>query len=516
MKLETALSRRLGLRYPFVSAPMFLISNKEMLLAGAQAGILACMPSLNARTNEQLRADLSWIRARTDKPIGINLTLGLTPPERIEADLAACLEFDVPVILTSYGNPAEIVKRAHEKNRLVFHDVITLAHGKKAVSVGVDAIIAVAAGAGGHAGRISPFVLVPWLAEELKVPIIAAGCISDGRQVVASLSLGAQLCYLGTRFIASTECGAVRRVQAAGGHRRPGGRGVHGRGVRHSRQLPQGHRAGELLRRPLSRGRQAVEGHLERGPGRRPHPRGQADGRDRRRPRARGPRHVPGAVMRALLVVLVFSGCVKSIPGGKAMEDNPIVQVGAPVLRSPAQDVPPERIPTPEFQALLTRMVATMRAAPGVGLAAPQIGVPWRVLVLEDREELMASLTPAERAERERVPVPVRVFINPTLTPVGEDKVTFFEGCLSVAGFAGLVERFHEVEVTGLDEQGQPQTWRVTGWPARILQHEVDHLGGTLYIDRMITRSFGTLPQVKARFGGRPIADIKQELGVNK
>ena len=209
MKLETALSRKLGLRYPFVAAPMFLISNKEMLLAAAEAGILGCMPSLNARTAEQFREDVKWVRARTDKPIGINLTLGLTSPERIEADLSACRELDVPVILTSYGNPAEVVRRAHEKHRLVFHDVITLHHGKKAVAAGVDAIIAVGAGAGGHAGRISPYVLVPWLAEELKVPIIAAGCISDGRQVVASLSLGAQLCYIGTRFIASTECGAV-------------------------------------------------------------------------------------------------------------------------------------------------------------------------------------------------------------------------------------------------------------------------------------------------------------------
>lgn len=198
------------------------------------------------------------------------------------------------------------------------------------------------------------------------------------------------------------------------------------------------------------------------------------------------------------------------------MEDNPIVQTGAPVLRSPAQDVSPERIGTPEFQSLLAKMIATMRAAPGVGLAAPQIGVPWRVLVMEDREELMASLTLKEREERERLPVPVRVFINPTLTPIGEDKVTFFEGCLSVAGFAGLVERFHEVEVTGLDEKGQSQTWRVKGWPARILQHEVDHLAGTLYIDRMITRSFGTMAQVKARFAGKAIADIKLELGVVK
>lgn len=209
MKLETSLSKKLGLKYPFVAAPMFLISNREMLVAAADAGILGCMPSLNARTPEKFREDLQWVRTRTDKPIGINLTIGLTPPERIEADLQACLEFDVPVILTSYGNPTELVKRAHEKNRLVFHDVISLHHGKKAAAAGVDAIIAVSAGAGGHAGRISPFVLVPWLKEELKVPIISAGCISDGRQVVASLSLGAELCYLGTRFIASTECGAA-------------------------------------------------------------------------------------------------------------------------------------------------------------------------------------------------------------------------------------------------------------------------------------------------------------------
>lgn len=209
MKLETSLSKKLGLTYPFVAAPMFLISNKEMLVAAAEAGILGCMPSLNARTPEKFREDLQWVRAKTDRPIGINLTIGLTPPERIEADLQACLEYDVPVILTSYGNPTELVKRAHEKKRLVFHDVISLHHGKKAVGAGVDAIIAVSAGAGGHAGRISPFVLVPWLKEELKVPIISAGCISDGRQVVASLSLGAELCYLGTRFIASSECGAA-------------------------------------------------------------------------------------------------------------------------------------------------------------------------------------------------------------------------------------------------------------------------------------------------------------------
>jgi nitronate monooxygenase len=214
MKLDTALSKKLGLKYPFVAAPMFLISNKEMIVASAEAGILGCMPSLNARTSEQFAADLQWIRARTDKPFGINITIGLTPAERIEADFAACVQAKVPVLITSYGNPTDLAKRAHGHGMTVFHDVITLQHAKKAEAAGVDAIIAVAAGAGGHAGKISPFVLYPWLAAELKVPIIAAGCISTGRQVVASLTLGAQLCYIGTRFIASTECGASEAYKA--------------------------------------------------------------------------------------------------------------------------------------------------------------------------------------------------------------------------------------------------------------------------------------------------------------
>jgi peptide deformylase len=159
-------------------------------------------------------------------------------------------------------------------------------------------------------------------------------------------------------------------------------------------------------------------------------------------------------------------------------------------------------------------MVASMRAAPGVGLAAPQLGVGLRVFVVEDRTELMATLSPAELAERERVPVPLRVFVNPVVTPVGERKVTFFEGCLSVAGFAALVPRYEEVEVAGLDETAKPVSWRVRGWPARILQHEMDHLNGGLYVDRMLTRSFGTLPQVKERFAGKPIAQVLAALGL--
>lgn len=159
-----------------------------------------------------------------------------------------------------------------------------------------------------------------------------------------------------------------------------------------------------------------------------------------------------------------------------------------------------------------------MRRAPGVGLAAPQIGVPLRVIVLEDREELMTKLTPSERTERERVAFAPRVFLNPKLRLIGGDsaaaRATFFEGCLSVRGYVALVDRAIEVEVTGLDEHGDDQTWRVRGWPARILQHEVDHLDGTLYVDRMATRSFSNADEARRRFAGRPIAEVRKLLGL--
>jgi nitronate monooxygenase len=207
-RIRTPLSDRLGLKYPIVCAPMFIISNKEMIVASAEAGILGSMPSLNLRTREEFRAALEWIRARTDRPFGINLTIKLTDPERLMFDLETCLEFKVPVIITSYGNPSELARRAHDAGAIVFHDVIHLKHALKAQESGADAIIGVSAGAGGHAGTTSPFVLYPYLRENLRVPVIAAGCIATGRQVASALSLGAELAYMGTRFIASTECGA--------------------------------------------------------------------------------------------------------------------------------------------------------------------------------------------------------------------------------------------------------------------------------------------------------------------
>lgn len=208
MSFSTPLARRLGLQHPIVAAPMFLISNKEMMVAAAQAGILGSMPTLNARTPEALEADLQWIRSKTDKPFALNVTLGLSDPDRLEADLTLMERYEVPVWLTSYGDPTAAVKRAKAVGATVLHDVIHAKHARKAAAAGVDGIIAVGAGAGGHGGTTSPYVLIPHLHEVTGLPIAAAGCISTGAQIVASLALGAELAYVGTRFIASTECGA--------------------------------------------------------------------------------------------------------------------------------------------------------------------------------------------------------------------------------------------------------------------------------------------------------------------
>jgi peptide deformylase len=192
----------------------------------------------------------------------------------------------------------------------------------------------------------------------------------------------------------------------------------------------------------------------------------------------------------------------------------PIVQIGDPVLRARAREVRVEDLGTAALQELVTTMTAVMREAPGVGLAAPQIGVPLRVIVLEDPEAYQARISAADRAERERVPFSLRVLVNPVLRMVGDTRATFYEGCLSVNGYVALVERHREVEVSGLDATGAKVAWRVAGWPARILQHEVDHLDGTLYVDRMLTRSFAVAEQAARHFAGKSVAEIRELLGV--
>ena len=198
----------------------------------------------------------------------------------------------------------------------------------------------------------------------------------------------------------------------------------------------------------------------------------------------------------------------------RALSLPPVVQAGHPVLRAAAQPVDPADLDSEELRALVQTMVAVMRAAPGVGLAAPQIGVGLQVIVLEDAEALMARLTPPERAARGRVPYPLQVLINPKLTLLGDERATFFEGCLSVKGYMALVERALTVEASGLDEHGKEVTFTVSGWPARILQHEVDHLRGTLYVDRMLTRTL-CCNEEAPRWIGLSASETRAKLGID-
>jgi peptide deformylase len=189
-----------------------------------------------------------------------------------------------------------------------------------------------------------------------------------------------------------------------------------------------------------------------------------------------------------------------------------IVQAGNPVLRQQARPLSLAEIRGREIQKLIESMRTCMHEAPGVGLAAPQLGLALQVAVIEDREEYHKDVSEALLLERERSPVPFHAIINPAIEEIGEERAEFFEGCLSVSGFSALVARARVVRVTCLDERGQRKVIEASGWYARILQHEIDHLKGTLYIDRMRTRSFTTMENLTEFWKSKPVNVIKSEL----
>jgi peptide deformylase len=172
------------------------------------------------------------------------------------------------------------------------------------------------------------------------------------------------------------------------------------------------------------------------------------------------------------------------------MPTLPIVEAGDPVLRTPARALTPDEIRTARIATLIEVMRETMRQAPGVGLAAPQVGLPLQLAVIEDRPDYHEGIDPEELARRGRAPVAFHVIVNPRLIVVEAGPAVFAEGCLSVPGYMATVARALAVRVEALDHNARPVTIDATGWYARILQHEIDHLGGTLYVDRMDSRTF--------------------------
>lgn len=204
----------LGIDYPIIGAPMFLVSYPDLVCAVSNAGGIGSMPALNYRTTDELRRGLAEMRSRTNKPIGINLILHKEHNPRWAEQFEVCLEYKVELLITSLGSPRSIIREAKSVGAKVYCDVTTLKHANIVAKSGADALIAVAQGAGGHAGAISPFALIPYLKSEIpEIPVVASGAISTGRQMAAALALGADAVYVGTRLIATPEAQAYEEYK---------------------------------------------------------------------------------------------------------------------------------------------------------------------------------------------------------------------------------------------------------------------------------------------------------------
>ncbi|WP_036157307.1 NAD(P)H-dependent flavin oxidoreductase [Maribacter forsetii] len=202
------------LSLPAVAAPMFLISGPQLVIECCKNGIVGTFPALNQRTSEgfeewliEIKSALKTFEEETGKkaaPFGVNLIVHATNP-RLEADVKLCVKHKVPLIITSLGAVSEVVDAIHSYGGLVFHDIIKKRHAEKAAEAGVDGLILVAAGAGGHAGTINPMPLVAEIKKFYHKTILLSGCISTGRDIASALQMGADLAYMGTRFINTNE-----------------------------------------------------------------------------------------------------------------------------------------------------------------------------------------------------------------------------------------------------------------------------------------------------------------------
>ncbi|WP_206202765.1 nitronate monooxygenase family protein [Thioalkalivibrio sp. XN279] len=200
-------SFRSRIAVPAVAAPMFLVSGPELIIETCKGGIPAAFPALNRRSTAEFVEWLDEVGGALDEthaPWGVNLIVHRSNP-RLEADLAACVEHKVPFIVTSLGAVPDLVKAVHGYGGVVFHDVISIRHAHKAAEAGVDGLIAVCAGAGGHSGATSPFALTSEIRQFFDGTLLLAGAINEGHQVAAALVMGADLAWMGSRFIATRE-----------------------------------------------------------------------------------------------------------------------------------------------------------------------------------------------------------------------------------------------------------------------------------------------------------------------
>jgi nitronate monooxygenase len=213
--MTSSVAKLSNLTIPVIAAPLFLVSGPDLVINCCKEGVVGTFPSLNLRTAAGFEEWLVQIKGalaahdaaepgRPAAPFGVNIIAHKTNT-RLEEDMALVEKYEVPLVITSVGNPSQIVERVHRYGGLVFHDVTTPEWAKKAIAAGVDGIILVCGGAGGHAGVLNPFAFLPQVREFYDGTIALAGCISDGRSVYAAEALGADFAYMGTRFIATEE-----------------------------------------------------------------------------------------------------------------------------------------------------------------------------------------------------------------------------------------------------------------------------------------------------------------------
>ena len=201
---NTWLTKTLGIDYPIILAPMFLVSNTKMIIAALESGITAAFPALNYRTEDDLRNAIREIKTKTNKPFGVNLIVNASNP-KAKWQLDICLQEHVAFIITSLGNPKEVIEQCHQKNILVLCDVTDVRYAKKVEQLGADAVIAVNNQAGGHCGSHSAEQLITDLKNNTTIPIISAGGISNNEKLKQHLELGVAGVSVGTLFIASHE-----------------------------------------------------------------------------------------------------------------------------------------------------------------------------------------------------------------------------------------------------------------------------------------------------------------------
>ncbi len=217
MAIPASLARNLKL--PVICAPMFIISNPDLVIAQCKSGVIGAFPALNARPKEMLDDWLTRIKAElaADLQAAAFAVNQIVHPsnERLGHDMDLCVKHEVPLIITSLSAPTAIVPQVHAYGGQVFHDVISVRHAEKALEAGVDGLILVCAGAGGHAGTLSPFALVGEIRKFYDGPIALSGAITNGRAILAAQAMGADFAYIGTRFIASKEANAVDTYKQA-------------------------------------------------------------------------------------------------------------------------------------------------------------------------------------------------------------------------------------------------------------------------------------------------------------